>query len=71
MTRNFAKSGADPGGVNWVASHPPLEQLAKKIYQNIIRGKTFQNAWLPKKSRKLLLTISLIEAMFSGKERTL
>ena len=23
-------SGADPGGVDWVASHPPLEQPTKK-----------------------------------------
>ena len=32
MTRNFAKTWADPGGGGreWMASHPPLEQLTKK-----------------------------------------
>ena len=72
MTRNFAKTWADPGGggVDWVASHPPLEQLTKKIYQNIICEKIYQNTWLPKKSRKLPLTISFLEVIFSVKNGT-
>ena len=72
MSRNFVKSGADPGGeVDWMASHPPLEELTKKIYQNIMRGETYENTWVPKKWRKLTLTISFIEVIFSGKESTL
>ena len=72
MTRNLAKSGAHPGEeVDWVASHPPLEQLTKKIYQNIMRGKTSENTWVPKKSRKLPVTISFLDVIFSGKEGTL
>ena len=69
MTRNFAKRWADPGGGGreWMASHPPLEQLSKKIYQNIMRGKTSENTWVPKKSRKLTLTISSLDVIFSGK----
>ena len=42
----LATTGADPGGVDWVASHPPLEQPTKK--KNIIRGKTNGNTWVPK-----------------------
>ena len=73
MTRNFVKSGADPGGeVDWVASHPPLEQFTKKIYQNyIIWEEIYQNTWLPKKSRKLPLTKSFLDVICSGKEGTL
>ena len=44
MTINIAKTWADPGGGGreWMASHPPLEQLTKKINQNIMRGKTYE-----------------------------
>ena len=52
------RGGSRGRGVDWVANHPPLEHLTKKIYQSIIRGKTYQNTWLPKKSRKLPVTIS-------------
>ena len=72
MTRNFVKSETDPGGeVDWVASYPPLEQLTKKIYQNIRRGKTYENTWVPKKWRKLPVTISFLDVIFPGKEGTL
>ena len=64
--------GGSRGGGEWMASHPPLEQLTKKkIYQRIMRGKTYENTWVPKKSRKLPVTISFIEVIFSGKEGTL
>ena len=63
--------GGSRGEVDWVASHPPSEELTKKIYQNIMRGKTYQDTWVPKKSRKLPLTISFLDLIFSGKELTL
>ena len=68
--RGRSRGGAGRG-VDWVASHPPLEQLTKKIYQNIIRGKTYQNTWLPKKSRRLSVTISFLDVICSGKEGSL
>lgn len=33
----------------------------------MIRGKTYQNTWLPKKSRKLPVTISFLDVICSGK----
>ena len=43
----------------------------QRIYQTVMREKTYLNTWLPKKSRKLLVTISFIAVIFSGKEGTL
>ena len=54
------RGGSRGRGVDLVANQPPLEQLTKKIYQTIIRGKTYQNTWLPRKSRKLPVTISTL-----------
>ena len=62
--------GSRGGGVD---GQPPSFRTAhqKKIYQSIMRGKTYENTWVPKKSRKLPVTISFIEVIFSGKEGTL
>lgn len=41
----------DPGRVDWVTSHPPLEQPPppqKNIYIYIMRGKTNGNTCVPK-----------------------
>ena len=72
MTINFAKTWADPGG-RWIGWLATLLQNSspKKIYQNIMCGKTYENTWVLKKSRKLPVTISFIEVIFSGKEGTL
>ena len=34
----FILSGRIGVGVDWVGSHPPFEQLTKKLYRNIIRA---------------------------------
>ena len=74
MTINFAKTWADPwgGGREWMASHPPLEQLTKKNIPKYNAWKNIRNdTWVPKKSRKLPVTISFIDVIFSEKEGTL
>ena len=38
-------AGEDPGRVDWVTSHPPLEQPPQK---NIMRGKINGNTSVPK-----------------------
>ena len=60
------------GGREWMASHPPLEQLTKKNIPKYNAWKNIRNdTWVPKKSRKLPVTISFIEVIFSEKEGTL
>ena len=73
MTINFAKTWADPGGGGReVDGQPPFFRTAhQKIYQNIIRGKTYQTTWLPKKSRRLPVTISVLDVICSRKVATL
>ena len=38
----------DPGRVDWVTSHPPLEQPSPPQKKNIMRGKTNGNTCVPK-----------------------
>ena len=72
MTINFAKTWADPGEGGGLGGQPPsFRTVHQKIYQNIIRGKTYENTWLPKKSIKIPVTISFLAVILSGKEGTL
>ena len=72
MTVNFAKTWADPGEGDGLGGEPPsFRTVHQKIYQNIIRGKTYLHTWLPKKSGKLPVTMSFLDVICSGKEGTL